>query len=139
MVLHAFKVLNHVHISEVMQIHVLCLNQIKEHAKKVWVDFVLKENVMKHHLPTQKMHNVIHGHLDVLLMEEVVNHQFLVQIFRTKLLVEQLLDVNGHLHAKLQLHHAVHWQQVVKVFVLTILKRNVLGIMELVEIQLVLI
>lgn len=71
------------------------------------MDFVLKENVMKHHLHTQKMHNVLHGHLDVLLMEEVVNHQLLVQIFRTKLHVEQLLDANGLLLAKLQLHHAV--------------------------------
>jgi hypothetical protein len=53
--------------------------------------------------------------------------------------VEQLLDANGLLHAKLQLHHAVLWQQVVKVFVLIILKRNVLGLMELVEIQHVLI
>lgn len=71
------------------------------------MDFVLKENVMKHQIHLQKIHNVVIGHLDVILMEEVVNHQLLVQIFRTKQHVVQLMDVNGLPHAEPQLHHVV--------------------------------
>jgi poly(A) polymerase Pap1 len=71
------------------------------------MDFVLKENVMMLQIHIHKIHNVIHGQQDVLLMEKVVNHQLLVQIFRAKIHVEQLLDVNGLLHAELQLIRAV--------------------------------